>query len=271
MKILAVGDFHGTVPQNLKRFVRKNKFDIVLCTGDTCSSDRIEWKYWDRLRSGEKLEDILGKDRMKKMIEKEIKKSKTVFNFLEQLNVPIILVYGNGDITNSYLRRHKMKPEGIDGIVKSTRNIRLLKCNGIEFNRLTILGHSGYRGYTTKKGDEKGEFSPRARKINLKWKNDLNRLSKSANGSFIFLTHDVPFGRLDEIRNRKSPAFGEHIGDEFYLSFDKKHQPLLHVCGHMHENQGLEKIGKTIVVNPGFGGKGEAAIITLPEMKISFI
>jgi Icc-related predicted phosphoesterase len=90
-------------------------------------------------------------------------------------------------------------------------------------------------------------------------------------GEFILLTHDVPFSKLDKIRNRKSPINGEHIGDELYLDFDKRYQPIFHICGHMHENQGKARIRETVVVNPGYGREGDAAIISLPEKKVKFV
>jgi len=263
MRILAIGDFHGKVPRNLKKFVKRNKIDLILCTGDICSSDRIEWRYWKRLEAGEKLIDILGKRKMKKLIMNELKKSKSVFKFLNQIKIPLILVYGNGDITNKYLKYYGIKSKGIEDLIKQNKNMKLLRCGKARFNDLVILGHSGYRGYKSKK--EKFD------KFSNKWKKDLKRLAKYAKGDFIFLTHDVPFGKLDKIKNKKSPAYGERLGDEFYLDFDKKYKPMLHVCGHMHENQGKAKIGKTTVVNPGYGRIGEAAIIDLDKNDIKFV
>lgn len=271
MKILAIGDFHGKVPKNLKRVVDENNIDLILCTGDICSHDRIEWKYWSRLRTGEKLVDILGKKKMRDALSKEVAKSRKAFKLLDGLNVPLILVYGNGDITDEYLKRNNINAKGIESIAKACKNIRLVRCGRIEFRGYTVLCHSGYRGYTAKKGDANGKFPDRAKKINLKWKNDMKTLSKRAKGDFIFLTHDVPLWKLDMVKSRKSPAFGEHIGDKFYLDFDRKYQPMLHICGHMHENQGKERIRRTVVVNSGFGGRGQAAIIDLPEIKITFI
>lgn len=270
MRILAIGDFHGKVPRNLKNFVKKNKIDLILCTGDICSSDRIEWRYWKRLEAGERLIDILGKRKMKKLIMNELKKSKNVLKFLDQIKIPLILVYGNGDITNEYLRYYGIKSKGIDDLIKQNKNMKLLSCGKARFNNIVILGHSGYRGYMTKK-DKFRKFSKKINKINLNWKKELKKLTKHVKGDFIFLTHDVPFGKLDKVKNKKSPAYGERLGDEFYLNFDKKYKPVIHVCGHMHENQGKTKIGKTIIVNSGYGRVGEAALINLPKLKVKFV
>lgn len=264
MKILAIGDFHGSIPKNLNRIIEKNKIDLILSTGDICSHDRIEWKYWKRSRTGEKLIDILGKDKLKKLIIRELEKSKNAFKILNQMKIPLILVYGNGDITSDYLKQHTIKYKGIEDIIKASKNMKLLKCGRTKFNNLIILGHSGYRGYTAKKGDNFGKYPNRVIKINIKWKKDLEKLAKYARGDFIFLTHDVPLGKLDKVKNKKSPAYSEHMGDKFYLDFDKRYKPMIHICGHMHENQGIDKIGKTIIINSGFGKIGEAALIECP-------
>jgi Icc-related predicted phosphoesterase len=259
LKILAVGDFHGKIPRNLKKFVKNIDIDLILCTGDICSGNEIEWRYWNRLLSGEKLVDIVGKGRIRKIIKERIKVSDNNLKKLNQINLPVLMVYGNHDIINEEIKEYGMKIKGLEHIVKKYKNIMLLKNRRIVFNNLVILGQSGYRGYSEKKKSSK------------KMKNKLKKLAKYAKGDFILLTHDVPFGKLDKIRNMESPLNGEHIGDELYLDFDKKYQPMFHVCGHMHENQGKARIGRTIIVNPGFGRVGEAAIITLPERKVKFI
>jgi Icc-related predicted phosphoesterase len=37
----------------------------------------------------------------------------------------------------------------------------------------------------------------------------------------------------------------------------------------VHENQGKEKVGKTIVVNPGYGRNGECALIDLKDNEVN--
>jgi len=263
LRILAIGDFHGRIPRNLKSFVVKNKIDMILCPGDLCSGNEIEWLYWDRLGAGEKLVDIVGKKKIREMMIKKIKISKIVLKKLNQLNIPVFMVYGNHDITSEEIKKYGMNFKGIGHIVKNYRNIKLLKNRRIRFNGLLILGQSGYRGYVDKKN-----ISNTSSK---KQKKKLNKLVKGVRGDFIFLTHDVPFGKLDKIRNKESPLNGERIGDEFYLEFDKKYKPMFHICGHMHENQGKAKINRTVVVNSGYGRKGEAAVITMPERRVKFV
>jgi len=66
----------------------------------------------------------------------------------------------------------------------------------------------------------------------------------------ILVTHQPPYNtKLDYIQ-------GEHAGSVSIRKFIEKYQPVLCLCGHLHENEGkIDKIGKTIVINPGPDGK----------------
>jgi Icc-related predicted phosphoesterase len=39
----------------------------------------------------------------------------------------------------------------------------------------------------------------------------------------------------------------------------------------MHEYQGKKKLGKSLVVNPGYAHNGKAAIIDWPSLKVKFV
>ena len=46
-------------------------------------------------------------------------------------------------------------------------------------------------------------------------------------------------------------------GSQKFTDFIKEHQPVAVVCGHIHEGTGIDKIGDTVVINPGsLGEKG---------------
>lgn len=44
---------------------------------------------------------------------------------------------------------------------------------------------------------------------------------------------------------------GAHVGSNAIRSFIETKQPILVVCGHIHEARGTDKIGKTVILNPG--------------------
>lgn len=65
----------------------------------------------------------------------------------------------------------------------------------------------------------------------------------------VLVTHAPPYGTvLDRIAE-------EHAGCQSFSRFIKQNQPVLAICGHLHENAGKkQKMGKTLVVNPGPSG-----------------
>lgn len=66
----------------------------------------------------------------------------------------------------------------------------------------------------------------------------------------VLVTHGPPYGtKLDAL-----PGLG-HRGCKSIRQFINKAKPLLHICGHLHENAGnYEVVGKTLVSNPGPAG-----------------
>jgi Icc-related predicted phosphoesterase len=75
-------------------------------------------------------------------------------------------------------------------------------------------------------------------------------------GTIVLLTHAPPHGARDEL------PFG-HVGSKAIKEFLDRVD--LIVCGHIHEAKGMEKVGKTVVVNPGEACKGSCALITIKE------
>lgn len=76
----------------------------------------------------------------------------------------------------------------------------------------------------------------------------------------VVLSHPPPRGtRVD------ATAAGAHVGSVAVRSFIDDVQPALVVCGHIHEACGIDRVGKTVVVNCGYGGKGYYAVAELAE------
>lgn len=63
----------------------------------------------------------------------------------------------------------------------------------------------------------------------------------------------------------------EHVGSKAVRKVIEKYQTLLGLHGHIHESKGFDKIGRTIVINPGSEyneGILHAAIVTVSENKV---
>lgn len=74
----------------------------------------------------------------------------------------------------------------------------------------------------------------------------LDKAYSGVKGEFILLTHDAPWNtKLDTTWSK------EHVGSKSIRRFIGKEKPTLHLCGHIHESAGIDKIGSTICVNVG--------------------
>ena len=56
---------------------------------------------------------------------------------------------------------------------------------------------------------------------------------------------------------------GQSAGIGFFSEAIKKYKPLVVLCGHMHEYQGIKKLHGVPVVNPGDAEKGKYAIVEI--------
>ncbi len=70
---------------------------------------------------------------------------------------------------------------------------------------------------------------------------------------------------------------GHHVGSDFLRDMIEEKQPDVVICGHIHEARGVDRIGKTVVVNPGAVCESYAAMIELDgtasgkEPKVEFL
>lgn len=62
----------------------------------------------------------------------------------------------------------------------------------------------------------------------------------------ILIAHQPPINtKIDQV----SP--GRHVGSKAVRTFIENHQPLICFSGHIHEEVGIDSIGKTKLINPG--------------------
>jgi Icc-related predicted phosphoesterase len=74
----------------------------------------------------------------------------------------------------------------------------------------------------------------------------------------VFVPHAPPKDtRLDRT------FFGRHVGSSAVREFVEARQPDLLICGHIHESRGIDRLGKTEMVNVGPARKGCYAVIDI--------
>ncbi len=67
----------------------------------------------------------------------------------------------------------------------------------------------------------------------------------------ILVSHSPPYNTKTDIVGR-----GEHVGSKVIRKFIEEHQPELCICGHIHESRNIDRIGQTLILNPGSIDRG---------------
>jgi uncharacterized protein len=82
-------------------------------------------------------------------------------------------------------------------------------------------------------------------------------------GGFVFVTHQPPLGtKLDK-------AFtGGNVGSTAIRDFIEARKPFLCITGHIHEGKGIDRIGNTLLVNPGPLRHGCYAVIEIEGQSV---
>ena len=76
----------------------------------------------------------------------------------------------------------------------------------------------------------------------------------------VLVSHAPPLGtRVDVLSS------GAHVGSSAVRAFCDSHQPDLVLCGQIHEARGVDRLGRTILVNPGPAHTGAYCVIAIDE------
>ena len=86
---------------------------------------------------------------------------------------------------------------------------------------------------------------------------DVLEDKKLLDGTSVLVTHVPPYGLRDKV------FIGMHGGSKEVRRLVDTYKPQLVLCGHIHEDPGYSKKGKTLVVNCSMGKRGEGALITI--------
>lgn len=175
----------------------------------------------------------------------EEKEAKEIIDAVRALFPEVLALHGNCDKpgVEQFLAGHKLSLH---------RNFRV-------FHDMTFLGVGGSLACPGKTPSEYSEDL---------YKNWLKETYENAGKptKFILVTHQPPYGTRTD-KAMKLMYTGSHSIREFI----EHTQPLLCLCGHIHESAGTDRIGKTIIVNPGPFRQGHFAQITLNNEQIDVV
>lgn len=167
-----------------------------------------------------------------------------VEDFLKLCDIPIFAVPGNVD-----------PPEILDLLEKKKANVHMHTSKLSDFD---VLGFGGslitpFRySFAFEESEIRKQLSP------------LKISSKT-----IFLTHAPPYA--DD--NIDMSCKGEKLGLKPLREFILEKKPLLNICGHVHEREGVSKLGETTIVKlaPAMDGRGALVELNETGINVSFL
>jgi Icc-related predicted phosphoesterase len=256
MKVAIIGDPHGSLDKIKK--IPLSKVDLVLCTGDIGKADLARQRFFENVeRKRQGLKELDEDAKHKKEVHMEIHKSTIdVLKYLSKY-APVYTIQGNVGIpTDSQTRKDnekwKLNLPSTKNAIERIGNVYLIK------NRLRIIDdlRIGFLEYFTDTCWVR-EFKPtdyQKRMIKAKRQTEkANRVLESFGSDLdILVFHQPPYGILDKV-GAPAPLHwrGKHAGSKTILNYIEKRQPRYAFCGHIHEGEGKDKIGKTEVYNLG--------------------
>lgn len=203
----------------------------ILCCGDF--HGEIPTKMAEIVREDEINLALLTGDYMP-FFEADYWKTDELMRFLGELPIPVYMVHGNMDLLAlDRLNRWEMM----------YKNLHFIDWKRIILENYSIVGVGiGKNWIYLDESDIKV----------------VEKLVQIDPKLTILLSHYPPFGIVDFTLSNT------HAGDIYLKRLIERYEPPLVICGHIHEAKGIDKIGKTLVVNP----YNDPVIIDLDEIKI---
>lgn len=163
-----------------------------------------------------------------------------ILNEISSYDVPVMVIPGNCD------------PESIHKEIESSRAVNIhARSSVVKDVGICGFGGSNPTPFNTPLEFEEVEIYDEA-------KNALEGIKDHR--ITIFVTHAPPHGTKTDLL----PS-GDHAGSISLRKVVEEFQPTINICGHIHESRGMDKIGETLVVNPGRLAEGYACFINIPE------
>ncbi len=304
VKFLIIGDLHGNRPKiyfkNFDAIIAPGDFCSDKYERELWNKYmKSEWsKPAEKRLSFEKfVKEKLGinKSQLKEFSKKSLGVGREILEYLNSFNKPVFIIPGNWD--QSYpidenkekksakaeiIRRHVLfsGKNTNQKLIRGLKNVKDCQFNSFNFKGYNLLGYGlnqipelpEKRKFMYKTG--KKRFSEKDwAQVKASYRNLFNQLKKvylkaSKKTPLIFLSHNMPYNtKFDKIIKPGTPVHGKHYGSKIARDFILKYRPLVCVGGHMHEYFGKIKLGKTIVINGGFGSKVNT-LLELEENKI---
>ncbi len=156
-----------------------------------------------------------------------------VIKTLAEVPIPVLVIRGNSD------------PSRVDKLINRYSGIESLHLKKILVNQTAFTGINGTIPF------------PFHSRIGFREKAILLKLRSIINKSSVLVVHPPPRKTLDKVMGKF------HAGSKGLRNLISEKQPQLVICGHIHEDQGHEFIGSSLVVNCSIGKSGNGVLIEI--------
>lgn len=258
MRILAIGDPHGDL-NRIKQMPLKG-IDLVILTGDLGNANLARKMAFDNIkREKEGLPKKEYSPREEKMAFMEAYNSTlNIIKYLARF-ATVYTIFGNVESSNPETRERSKKIglllPFLYNDLNQIRGVRVINNKLANFEGIRIGGLEYFIDTSWVKEFKPSNFKEKlveARKQTDKAKRILNNFGNLD----ILVCHQPPYGVLDKVTAQFAPKHwkGKNAGSQTILKYIQSQQPGYVFCGHIHEGEGMKRVGKTEVYNLGNGG-----------------
>ncbi|MBX4196324.1 metallophosphoesterase [Candidatus Pacearchaeota archaeon] len=258
MRIAAIGDPHGSLDK-IRKIPLKN-IDLILLTGDLGRANlmrKMAFENVERKKQGLPEKEFPPKERKKAFME-AYTSSVRVVKYLSHF-APVYTIYGNVEPSNAETRKSskeiKMPLPFLTDTLNSIGNVRVINNRLVRVSDVRIGGLEYFVDTNWVKDFKPSDYKKRLKKA--KRETDKARRVLDRFGTVnVLVCHQPPYGSLDKVTAPFAPQHwkGKHAGSKSILAYIEKYHPSYVFCGHIHEGEGMKRIGKTEVYNLGVGG-----------------
>lgn len=258
MRICAIGDPHGSLDK--VKQVPLSDVDLILLTGDLGSANLMRRMAFDNIerkkRGLDKIEYSV--DQKKKAFMEAYNSTMKLINYLRRF-ANVFTIFGNVESSNYDTKKQSQKIgvalPYLSNDLNALPGVRVINNRVVNFGGIRIGGLKyfvdtnwvrEFKPFDYKKRLAKAKRETDKAKRVLQWFNFLD----------ILVCHQPPYGVLDKVTANFAPKHwrGRHAGSKLILRYIKSKSPKYVFCGHIHESQGMKKVGETEVYNLGVGG-----------------
>ncbi len=257
VKILAIGDPHGEL-EKIKKIPIKD-VDLILLTGDLGSASlmrEMAFENIEREKKGLEEKEFSSAKRKKAFMEAYDSTMKIV-NYLKGF-APVYTIFGNVESSNYETRKLSREIDKklpfLSNDLREMKNVRVLNNRVANFEGIRIGGLEYFVDTNWVRDFKPSDYEERllsAKKDTQKAKDVL----KWFDGLDVLVCHQPPYGVLDKVGGMAPKHWrGKDAGSKVILNYIKSKKPKYVFCGHIHEGEGMKKVGKSEVYNLGVAG-----------------